>query len=935
MEAGAEACPGCGAPVAFRAEETLSGATADSPRPRAPIVGQTSRTATPVDQGGTTEPTASVASGTRWGTGTRQERFSAGQVVAGRYRITSLQGRGGMGEVYRADDMTLGQTVALKFLPPALAADSARVQRLFDEVRITRQISHPNVCRVYDVHTIPAPPGSAPDEPATVFLAMEFIDGEELGSLLRRIGRLPGDKALEVARQLCAGLAAAHEQGVVHRDLKPSNIMIDGRGRARLTDFGIAGALSDIVASGDFRAGTPTYMSPEQLNGSDLSLRSDIYALGLVLYELFTGKPVFRAKSLAELKGLHATTDPAPPSTLTHDIDPLAERVIMRCLEKDPAFRPASALAVSMALPGGDPLAAALAAGETPSPEMVAASGGSGAVSMRFAVTCMAFVAIALAALVFIKNRNGVVARVPFELSTEVLSAKAREMLDTLAPAEKVPHSARGFFINSQVIGDIDKRLSSPDRWESLKTGRPTGIVFWYRRSGSALNPVYGQSRVLPYDPPLKSRSDARVMLDTKGRLIQFDQIPRPGARPVDPVASRDGPPPKEPDWSAFFSAGGLDSSKFRETPPIYGAEFATDTRRAWTGEWPMEGAFSPIPIRVEAASFDGQPVSFDIIASWHTAPRETGGGGVVEAGSLLDAGVFLFTIIAGPFLAWRHVRTGRGDRRGAFRLALFVFVTTWLYLALPSLSLGQILSTDRLQTNLARAAWSGLFGWVLYMALEPYIRRIAPWAVIGWTRLISGRVVDPLVGRDVLIGVLVACGTVVVSQTATLVPGLIGAAPTQPLGCNWGWFGGPMEAASTMLMGLSNAVFIPMYLTIVTVGLRWLLRSDLWAIMVVVIMATLLVAAEANFGLTGLVVGFLVATGYAIALVRFGLLAVSATSITTFLISTPPVIADPRAWFAPNWMFPYGAVVVIVLVAAYAAVGGRAGLAAWRMSRP
>jgi len=654
-----------------------------------------------------------------------------------------------------------------------------------------------------------------------------------------------------------------------------------------------------------------------------------------VLYELFTGKPVFRAKSLAELKGLHATTDPERPSTLTHDIDPLAERVIMRCLEKDPAFRPASALAVSMALPGGDPLAAALAAGETPSPEMVAASGGSGAVSMRFAAACLACVALALAALVFIKNRNGVVALVPFEMSTEVLTAKAREMLGVLTPNSRAPHHARGFFINSQVINDIGSRLSSADRWESLKTGRPTGIVFWYRCSASAMNPEYGQAQVQAYQPALKSRLDARVLLDTRGRLIQFDQIPKPGPRPVDPVASREGPGPKEPDWNLFFAAAGLDAGKFKPTAAIYGAEFATDTRRAWTGEWPMEGAFSPIPIRVEAGSFDGEPVSFDILAAWNTAPQDTGTGGVTEAGELLDAGVFVFTIIAGPLLAWRHTRTGRGDRRAAFRLAAFVFITTWLHLALPSLSLGQILSIDRLQTNLSRAAWMALFAWTLYMALEPYIRRIAPWAVIGWTRLISGRVVDPLVGRDVLIGVLVACGTVVVSQAATLVPGLIGAAPTQPLGCNWGWFGGPLEASSTMLMGLSNAVFIPMYLTIVTVGLRWLLRSDLWAIVVVVIMATLLVAAEANFGLTGLVVGFLVALGYAVALVRFGLLAVSATSITTFLISTPPVIADPRAWFAPNWLFPYGAVVAMVLVAAYAAVGGRSGVAAWRMSRP
>ena len=159
-------------------------------------------------------------------------RFLPGTTFAGRYRIGGLLGRGGMGEVYRADDLKLGQTVALKFLPAALAGDPERLNRLLSEVRIARQVSHPNVCRVYDV-------GEADGHH---YLSMEFVDGEDLGTLLRRIGHLPRDKAIEIARQLCAGLAAAHEQGILHRDLKPANVMIDGRGRAQdLTDFGLAG----------------------------------------------------------------------------------------------------------------------------------------------------------------------------------------------------------------------------------------------------------------------------------------------------------------------------------------------------------------------------------------------------------------------------------------------------------------------------------------------------------------------------------------------------------------------------------------------------------------------------------------------------------------------------------------------------------------------
>src|SRR5215469_9650016 len=270
-------------------------------------------------------------------------RFAPGTLLAERYRIIYMLGRGGMGEVYRADDLLLGQPVALKFLP---AASETALSRFRNEVRTARQISHPNVCRVYDI-------GEAD---RLTYLSMEYVDGEDLASLLRRIGKLPQEKALEIARQLCAGLAAAHDKGVIHRDLKPGNIMLDGRGHVRITDFGIAGVAAQIR---DLGSGTPDYMSPEQLAGKEVTLRSDIYALGIVLCELLTGMP--------------PPLQRADPGTTA--FDPAVERVIQRCLDPDPEMRPPSALAVSAALPGGDPLAAALARGETPSPDVVAASG--------------------------------------------------------------------------------------------------------------------------------------------------------------------------------------------------------------------------------------------------------------------------------------------------------------------------------------------------------------------------------------------------------------------------------------------------------------------------------------------------------------------------------------------------------------------------------
>jgi eukaryotic-like serine/threonine-protein kinase len=188
-------------------------------------------------------------------------------------------------------------------------------------------VSHKNVCRLYDL-------GEADGRR---FLTMEYVDGEDLAALLRRIGRFPEDRALAIARQLCAGVAAAHERGVIHRDLKPANVMIDGEGNVRITDFGIATAAAD---AGTGLAGTPQYMAPEQLTGVAASTRTDIYALGLILFEVFTGRRAHDAKTIADIRTLHDTWTITTPSSIVRDLDPAIERVILRCLDKDPQRRP-------------------------------------------------------------------------------------------------------------------------------------------------------------------------------------------------------------------------------------------------------------------------------------------------------------------------------------------------------------------------------------------------------------------------------------------------------------------------------------------------------------------------------------------------------------------------------------------------------------------
>ena len=228
-----------------------------------------------------------------------------------RYRIVTSLGKGGMGEVYRADDLTLRQQVALKFIPREFLGHAGLRDRLYEEVRIARQVSHRAVCRVYDIAEL--------DDQA--FLTMEFIDGEDLGVLLKRIGRLPEDKGVEIARQLCEGLSAVHEKRIVHRDLKPRNIMIDGRGQVRLTDFGLA-VFADAITPSDFHSGTPAYMAPEQLAGKVPTEQSDLFALGLVLYELFTGRRAYPAKNRSELERLYKEYRPPAVSDLVPGLDP-------------------------------------------------------------------------------------------------------------------------------------------------------------------------------------------------------------------------------------------------------------------------------------------------------------------------------------------------------------------------------------------------------------------------------------------------------------------------------------------------------------------------------------------------------------------------------------------------------------------------------------
>ncbi|HKY03261.1 MAG TPA: serine/threonine-protein kinase [Blastocatellia bacterium] len=677
----------------------------------------------------------------------REARFIPGLVLAGRYRIIGLLGKGGMGEVYRADDLKLGQPVALKFLPESLARDKAMLERFHKEVRIARQISHPHICRVYDIGEVEG----------QHFLSMEYVDGEDLGSLLRRIGRLPSDKAVEIASQLCAGLAASHDQGVLHRDLKPANVMIDGRGKARIMDFGLAGLAGDFRGN-EVRAGTPAYMAPEQLAGKEVSVKSDIYSLGLLLYEIFTGKKLFEATSLEDLMRQHESSTPPSISEHVKEVDPLVERVISRCLETDPRNRPASVAQVAAALPGGDPLAAAIAAGETPSPEMVAAAPKEGALRPGVAIACLALCLAMLAFLVIFSDNTKMLNKAKLSKSPDVLAERAAQIITRLGYTSPPIDTAYGFALDPSYMHRLDEFFLRGR--STIDKGQPLTYYFWYRQSPRYLETL-AFNRVSLSDPPLEVTDMANVVLDPRGRLVRFSAVP--------PQVEEGESEPGAPDWSALFVEAGLDQSAFRPVASKWVPPAAADARAAWEGVYPD----SPeIPIRVEAASFKGKIVYFHIIPPWEPPLRqqEVFSRTAPRAAGVILAVVFISGLIAALLVARRNLRLGRGDKKSAYKLAIFVFVTDLV----GTLFMVNHVPTIAGELNLwlqasALALFAAVLFWFLYVALEPYVRRRWPTLIISWSRLMAGEFRDPLVGRDILVGAILGFAHTMTIYSITL----------------------------------------------------------------------------------------------------------------------------------------------------------------------
>jgi len=272
-------------------------------------------------------------------------------VLSQRYDILGEAGHGSMGNVYKARDRETGEVVALKLLKPEIASDQAMMERFKNELLFARKITHKNVCRVHEFNRIGG----------IAYTSMEFVEGESLRQVLNRFRGLPVRKALDLAQQISSGLQEAHAQGIVHRDLKPENVMLDAQGNVKIMDFGIARSMEAGTRLTGSLVGTPAYMAPEQVAGKPVDYRTDVYSLGLILYEVFTGTPAFHAENAVAVALKQMREAPTPPHEIESTIPVHIERAVLRCLEKEPAKRYQSVTELQKALksPAGSDMALA------------------------------------------------------------------------------------------------------------------------------------------------------------------------------------------------------------------------------------------------------------------------------------------------------------------------------------------------------------------------------------------------------------------------------------------------------------------------------------------------------------------------------------------------------------------------------------------------
>jgi serine/threonine-protein kinase len=670
-------------------------------------------------------------------------------------------------------------------------------------------------------------------------------------------------------------------------------------------------------------------MAPEQLEGKTFTVRSDIYSLGLLLYELFTSKRAFEAATFGELIKLRrSNTAPTNPSSIVKDLDPLVEKVIDRCIQTDPALRPSSALQVAAALPGGDPIAAALAAGETPSPEMVAAAPTEGVLKPRVAaILLLTFVVgLALACWLTKYSNTAVYLMTPLDIPPEALRARARDVVKKMGYPQQPLDSADGIILKEDYLRYIAASDQTRARWNRLRTDGPGAYRFWYRQSPRYFDTI--EDPEVDQNPALDVSDMSSLYLDMEGRLHWFIGVP--------PQREPPGVESATPDWSIPFREAGLDLANFRQVTSVSVPLHAYDTRAAWDGVDPThresKSGSSPgqpgagISTHVEAASFRGKIVYFETIYPWDRPVREeeTPQSGKGRALTFILISIYMIVLVCSVLLARKNLKLGRGDRRGATRLAFIVLVVgilNWFFTEhhnwLPVREFGIFI------LSLAQAVYNAVFLWLLYVALEPFVRKRWPKRIISWSRLLAGGYRDPLVGRDILIGAVFAAAIILVAPVTAIVTGWLGHPPELTLNPGAVNIGAHLFIRK-FTSQLSSGIFLGFISLFLLLLLFVVLRRErlafgiLWLLLTVV--AHLL-------GETPIQLIFLTALGAFLpvfVLYRYGLLASVAAFFFTLLAIYYPITTELTAWYATDFMIALVICVSIVVYGFYISLAGQ-----------
>jgi hypothetical protein len=828
--------------------------------------------------------------------------FEPGHLIAGRYRIVERIGSGGMGMVYRADDRVLNQPVALKFLPEAFADHPSRKARFLNEARVALQITHPNVCRVHDIGEVNG----------RQFISMEYVGGDDIASLLKRVGRPPVERSLALTHQICAGLQAAHDKGVLHRDLKPANVMVDENGNAKILDFGLAGMAAGISGH-EVKAGTPTYMAPEQLRGDEVTVRSDVYGLGLLLFELFTGRKVWEADTVAELMHLHRSRDPSDPRELVAGLDDRIASTIAKCLARDPADRPVNVRVVQSMLPGGDPLAAAIAAGETPSPELVAQAGGRGVMKPVHGVICMVGVVAMLLVVAWLAPRVALQERAYLAKSPAVLASEAEEAFSRLGYNLRNQHTAWALDYYEELVKEIELNDKGLDRWDRLAKPRPAAIDFWYRASPTPLRPLNTQGKVTMTDPAPTEPGMISLRLSPAGQLRELYVRYREADDPTTPDGWKapGGAGDLDRTWRLLFELADLPYESFKSVDPFRVPPVFADTRAAWEGVYEE----SPdVEVRVEAATYRGQAVAFRFIekrwpkASQVGVPEELFRSG---PGLWATTGMTTLLVLASCVLAPVNVAARRVDFKGAFKVGvggtLIWFVGWWLRSSHVWTLQGE---TDLMGRAAGQSLLVAAALVLFYIAMEPYVRSAWPQMLISWERVLSGRFRDALVGKHASVGVLLGVASAAAFYATLLVPTLIGKPPLPPfIDGRYGMdaMSGARTALGTVLHMSVSSVREGMALVLSLVIIRLFAKREWLSAGVFALLLAFFWAMMASARtVQAWPVLIVMAAALALVIVRYGLLSAAIAAMVYHLLVSFPITLDPSAWYFDATIFSH-----------------------------